>query len=292
MLQHAFEKPKNPARVVVMGAGGFIGRNLVVALDKHGIPVLPLTSADIDLAAEGAAADLTLRLKPDDAVVMLSALTPDKGRDVTTFLKNIVMAQVVSDALARQPVVHAVYVSSDAVYAFDHALVNEETPAAPGDLYGCMHRTREIMFQSALKAPVAMLRPTLIYGAGDTHSSYGPNRFRRVAAKDGKITLGGNGEETRDHIYIGDVVELIVATLRHRSAGCLNLATGRSISFFDLANLVVERLPTPAEVVTTPRSAPITHRAFDVTACRKAFPKFVFTPLETGLADAQRDLAG
>jgi hypothetical protein len=29
-----------------------------------------------------------------------------------------------------------------------------------------------------------------------------------------------------------------------------------------------------------------------VTACRKAFPEFVFTPLETGLVEAQKDLAG
>lgn len=292
MLYHAFDKPRNPSRVVVMGAGGFVGRNLAARLEKYDIPALLLTSRDLDLSADETAVELAARLKPDDALVMLSALTPDKGRDVATLLRNIIMAQAVCDALARQPIAHAVYISSDAVYSFEHALVNEDTPAAPADLYGCMHRTREIMFQGALKAPVALLRPTLIYGAGDTHNSYGPNRFRRVAAKDGKITLGGNGEESRDHIYIGDVAELIVATLRHRSSGCLNLATGWSTSFFDLANLVAERLPTLAEVITTPRNAPVTHRAFDVTACRKAFPEFVFTPLETGLVEAQKDLAG
>lgn len=290
MLTHRNEQPCNPARVVVMGAGGFVGRALCSRLEDRGIATLPLTSRDIDLCASDAADALAARLEPTDSLVMLSALTPDKGRDVTAFLRNIVMAQAVCDALGRSPVAHAVYISSDAVYAFDRGLVSESTPPSPTDLYGCMHRTREILFQGLSGIPVAVLRPTLIYGAGDTHNSYGPNRFRRLAAKEGRITLGGEGEETRDHIHVGDAAELIARTLVHQSTGCLNLVTGRSVSFLDLARMVVERLPKPAEVATTPRTAPITHRAFDVTACRKAFPDFVFTPLETGLVDAQKDL--
>ena len=38
------------------------------------------------------------------------------------------------------------------------------------------------------------------------------------------------------------------------------------------------------------RNSPITYRAFDVTACRKAFPTFAFTALEDGLSLAQRDI--
>lgn len=290
MLQHQFQQPQNPNRVVVMGARGFVGSHLTDQLAKREIPVLPLQSADLDLTVAGATDDLAGRLRPDDAIVMLSAITPDKGRDAAAMLKNLVMAKTVCDALAWRPVAHAIYVSSDAVYPFEPALVNEQTPAAPTDLYGCMHRTREVMFESLPKIPTAVLRPTLIYGAGDTHSSYGPNRFRRMAAKDGMIALGGNGEETRDHISIDDVCRLIVLTLRHRSSGRLNLATGRSISFHDLAALIAERSATPVEIIRTPRSAPITHRAFDVTACRKAFPGFIFTALEDGLTDAQKDV--
>src|SRR3546814_11446336 len=64
-----------------------------------------------------------------------------------------------------------------------------------------------------------LLRPTLIYGAEDTHNSYGPNRLRRMARKDARITLFGAGEETRDHISVDDVYRLILLTLRHRSEG-------------------------------------------------------------------------
>lgn len=289
MLQHQFHAPKKPARAVILGARGFVGRYLHPLLEAEDIPVLAIGSQDLDLAAVDTSERLAAQLRDDDAVVMLSAITPDKGRDTTALLRNLAMAKTVCDAIAKQPVAHIVYISSDAVYPFDRGLVNEESPAAPIDLYGCMHRTREVMFQSAGGAPTAVLRPTLIYGPGDTHNSYGPNRFRRAATKEGKITLGGNGEETRDHIYVEDVARLIALVLRHRSSGCLNLATGRSLSFHDLAGLVAERAAKPVEIILTPRGAPITHRAFDITACRKAFPDFVFTPLESGLARAQAD---
>lgn len=290
MLQHHSATPANPARVVMLGARGFLAGALTLRLARRGIPVLAVGSRDLDLTTDEADDALASRLLPDDAIVMLSAITPDKGRDAATLMKNLAMAKAVGGALAKRPVAHVVYVSSDAVYPFDHALVSEDTPAAPVDLYGAMHRTRELMIASASKAPVAILRPTLIYGSGDTHNSYGPNRFRRMAAKDGKITIGGNGEETRDHIFVDDAAELLLRVLRQRSTGLLNLATGRSISFYDLARLIAERAATPAEVVTTPRTSPVTHRAFDVTACLKAFPDFVFTPLEEGLTQANADI--
>lgn len=290
MLQHAYDSPQNPARVVVLGARGFIAQALLRELAAGAVPVLALGSSDVDLAAADAEERLAERLQPEDAVVMLSAITPDKGRDAAALMKNLAMAKAVCGAVARVPVAHLVYISSDAVYAFDRALVNEDTPAAPIDLYGCMHRTREIMFETAAKVPVAVLRPTLIYGAGDTHNSYGPNRFRRMAAKDGKITLGGNGEETRDHVFVDDAARLIALTLRHRSAGKLNIATGRSVSFLELAQLVAQHAGKAVQIVTTPRTAPVTYRSFDVTACRKAFSTFSYTSLEDGLPRAQADV--
>ena len=105
----------------------------------------------------------------------------------------------------------------------------------------------------------------------------------------GKITLGGGGEETRDHIFVEDIAKLIGLVLQYRSSGTLNLATGRSVSFFDLAQLVAQQFDRDVEIVCTERKAPITHRAFDVAALLQAFPKFVFTPLEQGLASTHQN---
>jgi nucleoside-diphosphate-sugar epimerase len=124
----------------------------------------------------------------------------------------------------------------------------------------------------------------MIFGAGDTHNSYGANRFRRVARKGAKITLFGGGEETRDHLYIEDAVALIELVIRHRSAGTLNLVSGRSIAFGDLARMVAGHFSPAAEIEMLPRQSAVTHRQFDAAAVQKAFPDFKPTKLEDAIA--------
>jgi nucleoside-diphosphate-sugar epimerase len=290
MLTHQLPTPENPSRVVVLGGRGFIGRALRAVLEAAGTPVLAPGSTELDLVAEGSGEPLASMLRDTDAVVVLAAVTPDKGRGRGPLLRNLAMAANVCAALEKTPVAHIVYFSSDAVYPMDVARVTEASCAQPADLYGVMHLTREVMLRTSARAPVAVLRSTLVYGAGDTHNSYGPNRFRRMARTERRITLFGEGEEQRDHILVDDVAALAWQVLRHRSSGTLNLATGRSISYAELAREVAALFDGPIEVVGTPRQNPITHRHFDVTALRKAFPTFRFTLLEKGLAKAHREM--
>ena len=286
MVEHENSNPEAPTRVVLLGASGFVGQNLAKSLTQEGVDVLALASSDIDLCADGASEKLVAMLKPSDSLVILSALTPDKGRGVATFARNIKMMENICLALAEKPCAHVVYFSSDAVYPLGDSPVSEESAAAAPDLYGIMHRSRELMLLDSVESPVCILRPTLIFGAGDTHNSYGPNRFRRVADADGKIGIGGEGEETRDHIYIDDVVALTNLVINHKSKGILNVATGRSIDFGSLARLVADQFDGDVAVCPSPRGMPVSHRSFDITATHKAFPGFQFTPLEEGVKRA------
>jgi nucleoside-diphosphate-sugar epimerase len=104
-----------------------------------------------------------------------------------------------------------------------------------------------------------------------------------MAEERGKITLFGQGEEKRDHLYIEDAVGLIGLTLTHKSVGVLNLATGVSVSFMQAAQKVAELAEGKVEIECLPRNNPITHVHFDVTATLKAFPQFKFTALDEGL---------
>jgi nucleoside-diphosphate-sugar epimerase len=272
----------------LLGANGFLGRSLARAGAAAGLEVAPITRAQVDLAAEGAAARLAPLLRAGDCVVVLAALTPDRGRGLDIFLANMRIIEAVVGAITAAKPAHAVYISSDAVYGRFDPLIAEDTPADPADLYGAMHRSRELAMATC-GVPLAILRPTLIYGAEDTHNSYGPNRFRRMAAEKGEITLFGEGEETRDHVFVDDVAALILEVVRHRSCGILNIATGNSISYADLARLAADL--HGGIVKTTRRQNPITHRAFDPTATLRAFPNFRFVTLQDGLANVARDLA-
>lgn len=281
-----------PQRVVLLGARGFIGAALKRQLEADGVPTLAPTSADVDLSDPGATEKLAILLKSSDTVVMLAALTPDKGRDTNTLLKNLAMMQSVCAALNRVGCAHLVYFSSDAVYNAATSLITEDTPASPQDLYGAMHHTREVMARSIERIPLLILRPTLVYGLDDTHNAYGPNRFRRTAQQEGKITLFGDSEETRDHIHVDDVAKLTMRCIIGKSTGTLNIATGISKSFREIAEMVAGQFNEPIALIAAPRANSVAHRHYDVTNLIKAFPDFRFVALLEGLASMHREVAG
>jgi len=156
-----------------------------------------------------------------------------------------------------------------------------------------MHLAREVMLGSEVKAPLANLRPSLLYGAADPHNGYGPNRFRRLAARGEDVVLFGEGEERRDHVYIDDVAELVARVLGRRSTGVLNVATGEVHSFRAIAEKVIALSGRRVAIRGTPRTGAMPHngyRPFDIAACRRAFPDFKYTTLDEGLARAQNEM--
>ena len=289
MLEHSSPVRKEPSRVVIVGAGGFVGGAIGARLTADKVPMLALTRNEIDLLKPEASTTLQRLLRAGDSVVFVSALAPTRNNAM--LIDNLRMAEAVCAALTAQSVAHLVYISSDAVYSDDANPVTERSCQQPSSLHGAMHLAREIMLRTTLKLPLAILRPTLIYGAKDPHYGYGPNRFRRLAAKGEAITLFGEGEEKRDHVHIDDVAALVSAALQHRSTGALNIATGRSASFREIAEMIAALSSLSVEIRGSPRQNPITHRHFDITDCLKAFPEFHYVPLRDGLARAAKESA-
>jgi nucleoside-diphosphate-sugar epimerase len=289
MLEHLSPHPVKSTRAVIIGAGGFVGGAICKRLAANGVNASALTRKQLDLLSDGAAEKLANMLQPQDSVVMVSAVAPVKTASM--LMQNMRMAEAVCAALTTNPVSHLVYISSDAVYADDANPVNESSYSAPSTLHGMMHAARELMLRSSTAVPVAMLRPTLIYGANDPHNGYGPNRFRRQAEKREPITIFGDGEERRDHILVDDVAALVELILAHRSHGALNAVTGVSTSFSDIAHMVAAQFSNLVPVKSVPRPGPrphLLHRFFDITDCLKAFPNFRCTSLADGLEIARR----
>jgi UDP-glucose 4-epimerase len=284
MLEHRNDRPIAPSRVVVMGAGGFVGNAIASRLEGDRVPVLRLTRREVDLLAPEGADRLGARLVPEDVLVAVAALAP--CRNAIMLRDDMIMAAAMVRAMAAQPLALVVNISSDAVYADSATPLTEASVKAPESLHGVMHLAREIMFTSEVKAPLAMLRPTLIYGAADPHNGYGPNRFWRLAAAGEPIKLFGKGEERRDHVAIDDVAELAAGVIYRRSIGALNIATGTVTSFREIAEIVARLSGRPVPIEELSRTGPMPHngyRAFDTTTCRTAFPDFSFVALEHGL---------
>jgi UDP-glucose 4-epimerase len=285
VLTHARDTAA-PARTVVVGSRGFVGSAVLAHLGALGWPAEGVSSADVDLTAEGAGAALASRLREDDAVVFVSALTPDRGKDAATLERNVRMARHVAEALIERPVAQLVNIGSDAVYDDDANPVREGSCASPSSLHGAMHLAREVILVDACRiagVPLVLLRPSLLFGPGDTHNGYGPNRYVRTALSGGTIKLFGEGEEQRDHVFIEDVARVVAEVLGRGSTGVLNVATGTSSSFRAAAEIAVELGGGDAAVEGSPRQNPITHRHFDTAATQAALPGFAWTPLREGI---------
>jgi nucleoside-diphosphate-sugar epimerase len=282
-----------PARTVILGAGGFVGRAILARLQRDGANVLPLTRKEVDLLAPKAAEQLAAHLAGQPTLVLTSALAPVKTSAM--LLDNLRMMQAVLAAVKAQPVAHLAYVSSDAVYADSRAPLTEASPAEPGSLHGAMHLAREIMLKAELPGtPLAIVRPTLIFGPGDPHNGYGPNRFLRLARAGQAIPLFGEGEEQRDHVFIEDVAEIVCRCVAYRATGVVNAVSGTVTSFRTVAEQAAELFTPRVPMQGSPRQGPMPHggyRAFDPALLRRHFPDFAPVNLRAGLERMRASLS-
>ncbi len=285
MLTHLQSSPKNPSRVVILGAGGFVASAVERRLRDAAIPVLALPRTTLDLKLDKAGEHLASYLRPDDALLFAAANAPVKNEEM--LVANIQMGAAVCQALRASPVQHVIYISSDAVYADSDQPLTEQSCAQPASLHGAMHLTREVMLYNSVADTLCILRPTLIYGADDPHNGYGPNQFCRLAAAGEDIILFGNGEERRDHVWVEDVAKIVTRVLLFQSIGCLNIATGKVHSFREIAELVCQLFSDQVAVTVRARIGQMPHngfRPFNTVATAITFTDFDFVTIDNGLA--------
>lgn len=272
-----------PRRVVLLGASGFVGRYLQRRLKLENIKIVAVSTQELDLSKEGAEKNLAEMLRADDAIVLLAAVGGGREQSLITLKKNIMIAESVIRALKQKSCAHLIYLSSDSVYPFMTTAVDERAPTCADTLYSAMHLYREEMFSQLVDVPLAILRVSQVYGYGDTHNAYGPCRMMRSAFQSGQINIFGSGEETRDHLYVDDLASIIVDLLKFKSQGLINIASGRSVSFYQLAQSIIECSSIGAKIVHLPRQMPIYHRKFDISLLRDLLPEVIVTKLECGL---------
>jgi UDP-glucose 4-epimerase len=285
MLKNLNDKSVNPSRVIVLGGNGFIGNSIFSHFEKSGIPTKSLGRSNFDLLSPGVDQKLANFLRPDDTLVFVSAKAP--CRNTAGLIENLRIVQVVIAALKLQKISHLIYISSDAVYSDSDEPIDEYSCAEPGSIHGVMHLAREVAIKSELDLPLAIIRPTLVYGLKDPHNGYGPNSFRRLARKNEDITLYGEGEELRDHVYVDDIAQLVYLVALHKSIGIFNAVSGEIVSFKELAEFIRKQFNSTGSINSTVRSGKIPHngyREFKISIARELFPAFRFRGWVEGLS--------
>jgi GDP-L-fucose synthase len=137
---------------------------------------------------------------------------------------------------------------------------------------------------------VTALRPTLIFGEYDNFDDdtahFLPAMIRRVVKRERPIEVWGDGSQTRDLVYAGDVVDAALRALRRESGfDAVNIAAGHSYSVIETLEkiIAIDGFADADIIFRRDRPSSIFHRSFSGT---RALANYGFSPrtsLEEGL---------
>lgn len=219
-------------QILITGANGFVGRHLVLALQKRGDSVRALSSPTGDttwLREHGIAifrgdirrpSMLTEPLRGVDAVVHLVAETKKKwGPMQDAYAVNVTGTENVCRAAMRAGVRRLVHVSTSAIYNMNVGRpVTEDDPLEPLDDPYCLTKAQgDSLVQRMISddhLPAIIIRLGALLGPGDSLN------FGRLAdrIRAGRGIIVGSGNNVIPFVYISDVVQALLLALDSEQA--------------------------------------------------------------------------
>ena len=182
------------------------------------------------------------------------------------------------EAMRDVGVRRVVLISSGAVYGEQGKQpLCEDSPANPRSPYAVSKLAAEHYVRTIgdlWKIETVVLRVFNAYGPGQhlppSHPPVIPN-FLRQATRGGTLVVHNDGSQTRDYVFIDDVVSAMVAaaTAPGLDHNILNVGSGTETSVRELVDLVLQVSHSDAEVMFNPRTDPgVSRMCADLTQAR------------------------
>jgi UDP-glucose 4-epimerase len=297
--------------IVILGAGGFMGRSITTALAATGAD---LTLFDMRFAGEqrqhfrciegdfSSPADLEPALKRDvDTVIHLISTTVPATADrypAADVRGNLLNTLELLDMCARENVRRVVFVSSGGtVYGPLDRPAIEDDPCCPVCSYGIVKRTIEeyLGLYNRLKAlEYLILRVGNAYGAAQTAKKpqgvIGAFLHRIIEGK--PIEVWGDGSVVRDFIHIDDVARAFVAALPYAgSERVFNVGAGQGHSINQVIELIESIVGRNVTRTYRPQnSLDIPMNVLDITRIRREMCWEPAITLEEGILRVYREI--
>jgi len=297
-------------KIVVTGAAGLVGQNLVarlkgrpglqlVAIDKHpaNVAILRRQHPEIDTieADLSKAGPWSSVFSGSDAAIFCHAQIG--GITEADYIQNNVTAtQNVIAAAKAADIGYLIHVSS--------SVINSQAR----DFYTETKKQQEALIDAA-GIPTVILRPTLMFGWYDRkHLGW----LRRFMDRSPIFPIPGSGDYMRQPLYVGDFVAIITACLERRIEGHFDISGLERVSYIDLIGLIHAVVGARTQIVRIPytlfwfllwvyaffdRSPPFTTRQLEALVIPEEFPIIDWphlfgvsaTPLRTALAETFLD---
>lgn len=269
-------------KAIVSGGAGFIGSHLVDALISKGIEVHILDNLVsgqleqvnpnaylhvVDICSEEAR-KIVLDVRPDaffhlaaQADVGESVQNPRYDADV-----NIIGTINMLEACHKAKVKKFIFASTSAVYGnLNKALLTEVDVSIPASYYGLSKLTAESyirLFYELYRQSYTILRYANVYGPRQLPKGEGGvvSVFFDRIKKGGNIHVHGDGNQTRDFIYVKDIVAANIAALEYGDKETIQVSTSQRTSINEILNLFTDlHSMKVTKEYTPPREGDIKH---------------------------------
>lgn len=243
-------------RILVIGAGGFIGQHLVRALARQGELVIAASRSEIDFGLPNVETVIAELREPKDFVPLVarsravaylaSTSTPgtSAARPLNELVDNLQPLAVLLQVLQDHSRVDLLYLSSGgSLYtSTSNAAADETAQVQPRSYHGAGKIAAEYFISawcSQYSGKATILRPSNVYGPGQfQREGFGivPVAFDKIMRGD-VLHVWGDGSAVRDYLYIDDLVELITAVLTRpmpTGAHVVNACSGEGVSLNEL----------------------------------------------------------
>lgn len=296
------------AEYLVTGGCGFIGSHLCDALLARGdrVRVLDdLSSGKMENLAPGVRfvrgsvsdpAAVAEAMRGCDGVFHLAGIASVAWCNThwrTGHLTNQTGSVTVFEAARDAGGIPVVYTSSAAVYGdAGKGPIDETRVPAPLTAYAVDKLGSELHGRAARLVhgvPAVGLRPFNIYGPRQNpNSAYSGviSIFQNQLARGLPVTVFGDGRQSRDFVFVQDVVKFLLAAMAHHAVApaVFNICTGRTTTLLELIDILARLHGTRPEIIhADARAGDIRHSLGDPTRARSALGVTAEIPLEQGL---------